>query len=89
MPNLGSQTFALQPAVSQEPSAERSNENRSGTDKQAGEQNESGDHHAPNDGRLEELYGDRHRLDLERVPTGGVRVVLSLPWSTSTSCHGE
>ena len=39
--------------------------------------------------RLEELYGDRHRLDLERVPTGGVRVVLSLPWSTSTSCHGE
>ena len=33
--------------------------------------------------RLEELYGDRHRLSLQRGVTGGVRVELSIPWSSS------
>jgi LytS/YehU family sensor histidine kinase len=32
--------------------------------------------------RLEQLYGFRHRVDLENVPTGGLAVTLEIPFNT-------
>ncbi|MGH7616633.1 MAG: sensor histidine kinase [Gemmatimonadaceae bacterium] len=33
--------------------------------------------------RLEELYGDRHTLELDRPPTGGFRVRVGIPYRTN------
>jgi LytS/YehU family sensor histidine kinase len=39
--------------------------------------------------RLQQLYGSAHRLDMENAPTGGLTVILEIPFKTETNGRNE